>query len=134
MALFQINREPTDRTLRQFAAVSAVALPTLAWLSTHGTTATVVAAIVGGAALLTWPRPQLLKHPFVWLSLATAPIGMVLGEALLLTMYFCVFVPIGLLFKLIGRDPLARKFDRSAESYWVPRTTSRDAATYLRQF
>lgn len=134
MALFQINRAPTDRTLRQFAAIAAVAFPTLAWVATRNTTAAVFAATIGGAALLTWSRPQLLKRPFVWVSLATAPIGMVLGEVLLLTMYFGVFAPIGLLFKLIGRDPLSRKFDRSAKSYWVERTASRAPATYLRQF
>jgi hypothetical protein len=134
MALFQINREPTDRMLRQFGAIAAVALPTLAWLTTRSTTVTIAAGVIGTAALATWPRPQLLKKPFVALSLATAPLGMVLGEALLLAMYFGVFLPIGLLFKLIGRDPLARKFDRSAESYWVPKGSSSDAAAYLRQF
>lgn len=134
MALFEINRTPTDRVLRQFGAIAAIALPTLAWVATRNTAATIAAAVVGTAALATWPKPQLLKKPFVALSLATAPLGMVLGEALLLAMYFGVFLPIGLLFKLIGRDPLARKFDRTAESYWVPKATSPDAAAYLRQF
>lgn len=134
MALFEINRTPTDRVLRQFGAIAAVALPTLAWVTTHNVLVITVGALVGAAALATWPKPQLLKRPFVALSLATAPLGMVLGEALLLAMYFGVFLPIGLLFKLVGRDPLARKFDRSAESYWVPKRTSPDAAAYLRQF
>jgi len=134
MALFQVNREPTDRTLRQFAAISTIALPALAWTTTHHIAATIVGAVLGAATAATWPRPQLLKRPFVWLSLVTAPIGMVLGEALLLAMYFGVFMPIGLLFKLIGRDPLDRQFQKSAESYWAPKKTSPNAAAYLRQF
>ena len=134
MALFQINREPTDRMLRQFGAIAAIALPTLAWVTTRNAPVTIAAAVIGAAALATWPKPQLLRKPFVALSLATAPLGMVLGEVLLLAMYFGVFLPIGLLFKLIGRDPLARKFDRSAESYWLPKGSSSDAAAYLRQF
>jgi alpha-beta hydrolase superfamily lysophospholipase len=134
MALFQINREPSDRTLRQFAVISMGALPTLAWMTTHDLVAVSAAAIVGGLMALTWPRPQLLKRPFVLLSLLTAPIGMVLGEVLLLVMFFGVFMPIGLLFKLLRRDPLDRKFDRSARSYWMPKAGSPDAAAYLRQF
>lgn len=134
MALFQINREPSDRTLRQFAMISTGALPALAWTTTHNLVAVSVAAIVGGLMAFTWPRPQWLKRPFVLLSLLTAPIGMVLGEVLLLVMFFGVFMPIGLLFKLLRRDPLDRKFDRSARTYWVPKATSPDAAAYLRQY
>jgi len=134
MALFQINREPTDRTLRQFAAISTIALPALAWTTTHNIAATIVGGILGAAAAMTWWRPQLLKRPFVWLSLVTAPIGMVLGEVLLLAMYFGVFMPIGLLFKLLGRDPLDRKFQKSSASYWVPKKSAPNAAAYLRQF
>jgi hypothetical protein len=33
-----------------------------------------------------------------------------------------------------GRDPLARRFDRDAETYWVPREETPDPARYFRQF
>ena len=34
-------------------------------------------------------------------------------------LFYGMFFPIGLFFKLIGRDPLQRKFDKSATSYRV---------------
>lgn len=36
-------------------------------------------------------------------------------------MYYIGLVPIGLLMKLFGKDPLNRSFDPSAESYWIDR-------------
>ncbi len=35
---------------------------------------------------------------------------------------------------LIGRDPLQRKFDRTADSYWKPRLPNDKSERYFRQF
>jgi len=35
--------------------------------------------------------------------------------------FFTTVVPTGLIMRLMGRDLLGLKFDRAAESYWVPR-------------
>src|SRR5687768_17400236 len=135
MALFKIDRNPTDRTLRQFAAAACVALPLAGWLTTRGLVgvgcgATVAAVMVAAA----WVRPQSLRLPFVGLSYVTAPIGLVVGEVLTLVMYFGVFAPIGFVLRLTGRDPLERRFRPEAPSYWTPKRPARDAAAYLRQF
>ena len=36
-------------------------------------------------------------------------------------MFFLVITPMGLLMRLFGKDPLRLRFDRSADSYWIPR-------------
>jgi Saxitoxin biosynthesis operon protein SxtJ len=56
-----------------------------------------------------WTRFGLLLHKI------TSPI--VLGF-----MFFVVVTPIGLLMRLVGKDPLSLKPNRDAASYWVDRT------------
>jgi hypothetical protein len=34
----------------------------------------------------------------------------------------------------MGRDPLQRKFDPAATSYWQPKAQPKDAASYFRQW
>jgi hypothetical protein len=36
-------------------------------------------------------------------------------------MFFVVITPMGLLMRAFGKDPLRLKFDRAAQSYWIPR-------------
>src|SRR6476620_10755815 len=57
---------------------------------------------------LLWTRLGLLLHRLV------SPI--VMGA-----MFYLVFTPIGLLFRLLGKDPLRLRLDRGAASYWIHR-------------
>jgi hypothetical protein len=41
---------------------------------------------------------------------------------------------LGLLFRLVRRDPLGRKFDPRAKTYWHCRKPPDDLARYFRQF
>jgi hypothetical protein len=132
--LFKIDKNPSSKTLRQFAAASCVALPLLGW--TFGETiglgcGVVVAKLMVAAAVA---RPQSLRLPFLGLSYATAPLGLVVGEILAVLMYFAVFAPIGLLLRATGRDPLARRFEPESKSYWTPKRRAPSGASYLRQF
>lgn len=36
-------------------------------------------------------------------------------------LFYIVFMPIGLLMRVSGKDPLRLKFDPAAKSYWIPR-------------
>lgn len=79
--------------------------------------------LIVGAAIATvgLVRPNVLA-PFnrVWtrlgilLSRITNPIVMGL-------MYFVVLTPAGLLMRLFGKDPLHRRIDPSAATYWIVR-------------
>ena len=41
-------------------------------------------------------------------------------KPLLIAVYYLLVTPAGLLSRLVGRDPLARRWDRGARSYWIP--------------
>ncbi len=65
--------------------------------------------------------PIILKPIYyAWMSLAFV-LGFVMTRVILTVFFFVVLTPVGLVFRLIGRDALHRKLDRSAATYWIPK-------------
>lgn len=145
MALLEINWRPSDRQLRQFGLLCIVMLPLFGWI------------LVGHPALEPWNRPAMivvgglavaggllgsigvlqpqgLRLVFVSATLLAWPIGLVVSEVLLAVIYFGVFTPVALVFRLIGRDALERRIDRGAASYWRPKIQPADIRRYYRQY
>ena len=50
---------------------------------------------------------------------AAFPIGWVVSHALMAAIYYLVITPMAVAMRLLGRDPLDRRFDRDATTYWV---------------
>lgn len=136
MKLIQINRDPSDRQLRQFGLIALVALPAVTWFWIGGNVPLIAGMGAAGALLagVGWFRPQALRPIFVGLCYLFLPIGLVVGELALLTIYLTVFAPMGLLFRLFGRDRLHRSFEPSASTYWQEKRQPGGAASYLRQW
>jgi hypothetical protein len=139
-----MNWKPTDRQLRQFGIMALVALPLAGWLFTGKPwpaaatrmQATVVGTLAGVgvvAALLALVRPQALRGPFIGATLLALPIGLVVGEVVLLLIYFGLFLPVSMIFRLMGRDALDRRIDREAKSYWQPKARPAGPESYFRQ-
>ena len=67
------------------------------------------------------------------MSYATYPVGFVISHVVLALVYFLVLTPIGLTMRLFGHDPLSRKFDPGARSYWKPRHETKPTESYFNQ-
>jgi hypothetical protein len=143
MKLIEINRNPTNRQLRQFGVAALLFLPLIGWLSTGKprTLAAVNLPLLGSLAamglamaLLGFIKPKALQPVFVGASLVTLPIGLVVGEVVLLILFFGLFAPMGLLFRLIGRDALQRRLERDAKTYWQRKRQPDSPARYYQQF
>jgi hypothetical protein len=89
------------------------------------------AVAVASLALL---RPAMLRPLYVLLTAITFPIGLVVSNVLVLAVYYVAIVPLGLVLRLVGWDPMHRAFDRASKSYWVPRKSDKVAATYFNQY
>jgi len=89
-----------------------------------------------GAALpalgLVWPG--VLRIVYLAASYATFPIGFVVSYVILAVVYYLVLTPIGLVSRLTGYDPMQRRFDRSAKTYWTPREPEETTERYFKQF
>jgi len=127
-------RVPTDRSFGwTFAIVSGALSSWMFWkASPHA------APVLGLCALFvlaTIARPTILRP----LNIAWAYVGLALHKIVsplaLGAIFLVALVPAGLVFRLIGRDPLKRTFEPSQPSYWVDRTPpGPDGKTLPRQF
>lgn len=147
MSLIEVNWKPSRRMCRQFGVGAFVVFGALgAWalaqhrifgfgLSERAAEITgwtlVAAAVVCG--LLGIVAPRLLRWAFVGLTLLTLPIGIVVSYVLIAALFYLLFTPIALFFRLIGRDLMHRRFEPSAETYWTERKPATDVKRYLRQ-
>ena len=135
MKLVAINWQPADRQLKQFGLVALGALPFLGWLWGAERQLILILALIGaGLAALAFVSPRAVKPIFLGLTLLTLPIGMVVGELFLLLLYYVVFLPTGMIFRLLGRDALQRNLDPAAPTYWQPKAQPTGPASYFHQF
>jgi hypothetical protein len=72
--------------------------------------------------LITGIFAQVILRPIYigWMKFAFA-LGWVNTRVILGLFFYLVLAPVGLLMRLFGHDPLHRKIDRKAGSYWVKR-------------
>lgn len=139
MALIEINRNPTARELRQFATIWWPAFCALVGVWIYGATGSFVwpsllATAALGVATVGAIAPLALRPMFVGWITATYPIGWVVSHTILAVVFYLAVTPIGILRRTLGGDPLTRRFDRAAPTYWVTRPSQPDKARYLRQF
>jgi hypothetical protein len=135
MSLFRLEPNPTTRQLHQFGAIGASLLLLTGWWQRDSVVAAVALAACAliGAACTIW-IPVSLKRPFVWLSAALLPIGLVVGEIVLAAVYFFIFAPVAIVFRVMGRDALQRSLDADAATYWQDSAEPSTAASYFRQY
>jgi hypothetical protein len=137
--LTEIQWHPTIRELRVFgiggllASIAAALVLHFVWGAAVLWT---VAVLATGTALClcSLVSTRLTRLLYIGLTLVTMPIGFVVSFVLLAVFYFLLLTPVALVFRLIGRDVLCRRFDAAAESYWVPHKANEDMARYFHQF
>lgn len=58
------------------------------------------------------------------------------GRVVMAMLFFAVLTPVGLVMRMAGRDPLRRRLDREASSYWLVRDAARNErqTSMTRQF
>jgi hypothetical protein len=142
--MIEIDWKPHETTLRQFGWIC---------LPGFGLVGTVVAWRLGcfegsgswTASLVLWGlavicpivgmlAPRALKYLFIGMMVLAFPIGLVVGTLVLLLLFFLLFTPIALWFKLIKRDEMKRRLSPEAETYWIPVEETRSPESYYRQF
>jgi len=147
MGLIAVNWKPDRKQLRGFGLAGLVAFGGLGtWVffmrSLFGVGLSPAGAQVTGIVLwsvgalcgvLSLTAPVGLRPLYVGLTLIALPIGFVVSHVILGVLFYGVFTPVALVFRLIGRDALHRRFDRDAETYWVRRKPTDDVKRYFRQ-
>jgi hypothetical protein len=138
MSLVPIDWQPSRKTLAQFSEfalffLGMVAAPAAYLRGRPAVAAAFWVAAVAIRLLGAWDASR-LRPVYLGLSLATWPIGWVVSHLTMVVLYYGVITPIALAFRLAGRDPLARRFDPDAATYWEPYNPDRGMDRYLKQF
>jgi hypothetical protein len=139
MALLQINKNPRARDLRLFVGLwfplFFAFIGFQVWRKTGSLmTAGIVWGVAAFVALFGLAFLPLARLLYVGITAITYPIGWVLSHVILGTVFFGVFTPIALLMRGVGRDPMNRKLDRAAKTYWIARDERVPVDRYFRQY
>ncbi len=135
MSLVEINWSPNQKQISQFGVLCLLILPLLGWLwRVSSTTIIALFAIASVIAFLAYFRPLMVRPLYVGLILFTAPIGFVVSELAMVLIYFAIFLPISLSFRLVQRDALKLKIDRGATTYWQSKPQPKDISSYYRRY
>lgn len=139
MSLIEINLHPSHKELRNFAVIALIASAIISLLLyvLKGLAIQLVAIIFAAGFIIFLSSFVCLKITriiYLSLILVTFPIGYVVSFILLAAFYFLLLTPLGLFFRLIGRDSLCRKFDLNAKSYWLSRQSPKNLDSYFHQF
>ncbi|MEX0641314.1 MAG: SxtJ family membrane protein [Pirellulales bacterium] len=128
----------TPRLLRQFAGLwLAIFLALAAWeyLGRDHTTSAAVFAVLalafGPAGLI---KPQWIRPLFALLMAIATPIGWLVSTIVLSVLFYGIFTPLALVFRLMGRDALVRRAPPRGATYWTPKPIVDDPRRYFRQY
>ena len=145
--MIEIDWRPDERVLRQFGLIALVGfsfLAALAWwellIFSFGLgdarhwVAGAFAGLAGLSGFFSAVAPRANRPIYLALTVLSYPIGFVLSYVIMGFLFFLMITPVGLFFRLTGYDPLHRKFDREATSYWVDPRPRRGKESFFRQF
>lgn len=137
MSLIRINRHPSRRELAVFGLCWLVFFAIFALVALarrHQGSAALLAALAVLVPLAGGIWPSGMRVVYLAMAYLAFPIGLVVSFLILAAVYYLVLTPTGLVMRLVGYDPMSRRFDAEAKSYWCPRQSPRDPGRYFRQF
>ena len=139
MALVSLNLKPSTKQLRDFGLAALCMCPLIGlllfWLDKLRLTGLIVFGLIGLTMfILSRISTALIKPVYQGMMIVTFPIGWVVSHLMMGLFYYGVVTLIAIIFKIIGRDPLCRKYEPRAESYWIPYKQSRSPKHYFHQF
>jgi len=135
--MIEINKHPSRRDLLVFVAILPVFFAlagTFAWRSGSSRAALALWGIGAAISLLAFAAPPVRRWLYLGWMYASYPIAWTVSHLILVVIYFLVATPIAFALRIAGRDPMQRKLDKAAASYWVARKPGRHSARYFRQF
>ena len=129
---------PRDRDLRQFAALWIAFFSGLAawqgFVRSHALLAWLLFGVAIAVGMLGLWRPRSIRPIYVgWLVLAF-PIGWTVSHVILAAVFYLVFTPVALVFRVMGRDALQLRRTADTDTYWSRKPQAEHPRRYYQQF
>jgi hypothetical protein len=132
-----VTAAPSPRTLRQFAALFLIVFVLVAglrvWRGDTGTLTTAIAVTGVVIGLLGLVRPEAIRYVYTGWMIAAFPIGWTISRVIVTLLFYVVFTPFALVFRLIGRDALRRR-RHTLTTYWLETNAAEPPESYYGQF
>ena len=126
-----IARRATDR---QFGIVIGVVLALIgAKLHRHHTACIVLFVLAAVFLLVAWVLPRVLKPLNAGWSFLGEHLAKVTNPVLITLTYVIGVLPLALLMRIAGKDPLRLKRGNVKQSYWIEKTDQFPAAESMRR-
>lgn len=139
--MLKLDLNPPQSQLRQFGIIALFGFPIVGAVLSNlifgdwqHTLFWVLLAVGVITLVLSRVNASLIKPIYVGLMVIALPIGLVISFVLMGLIYYGMVTPLGLVFRLFGRDPLNKKPDPAAKSYWHVRSAQPTPASYLKQY
>ena len=135
--MIEPNWYPGRKQLRQFAAASLVGFALIGYFvvyrKVHSLNGAYACAAIGILSFLVgMVRPESIRPLYALLMGLTLPIGWLISAVFLRIIFYGFFTPIGIVFKIAGRDPLKTRKPAGA-SFWIDHRDRTDSESYFRQ-
>ncbi len=145
--MVEINLKPDEKILRQFGFIALVGFGFLAGIAhfellifsfglgdaKEGVTFAFL-GIAAASTLFSLVYPKANLPIYLGLTVISYPIGFVLSYVIMGTLFYLLITPVGLFFKLTGRDSMNRRWEPEAATYWADPRPRRENESYFRQF
>ena len=129
---------PKTKELRQFAGLSLLVFGGLAawryWSRGFDNIVAALAVLALAIGPIGLVKPNLIRWIYVGWMIVAFPIGWTVSRIMMGILFYGIFTPIALWFRLIGRDPLDRRLEPGRASYWTPKPAPVSVRSYFRQF
>lgn len=134
----ELNTRPTASDLRQFGLIflgGTAALGLVFWqVFDKDLHRAQFFFIAGGAVMILSLIPPIGRLLYiVWMAFGLT-LGLITSPAIMFLLFLLLIVPVGIIFKITGRDLMRRKLDDKAESYWEDYPKADDPSRYVKQF
>ena len=144
MALLKVDLNPDRKALRTFGVIWMCAFALIGgWIRLGNSflffdpspaSALALWGVAAAGGLLAFVAPSAIRPVYVLLTLVTLPIGLVASYLVVGVLFYVVLVPVGLVRRVVGRDPLERRFVSNQASYWCRREPAADVTRYYKQY
>ena len=136
--MIEINWHPGERQLKQFALFSLPGFGLFGAVAWHMTGSAVIAVFFLATGVCTCvlgiKSPHRVRPIYLALTAATFPIGWCVSAMILRLFFYAVLTPIGLISRLMGRDPLRLRRPESAQTYWKHAEQAQSIESYFRTY
>lgn len=131
-ASHRVTRTPSDRNFGLTMAAVLVLYSAYAFAHGRRSVGLMLAAVVIGALAVV--RPRTLHLPNVLWTRLGVLLERIVNPIVLGIVFALVITPLALVMRIAGRDPLRRRIDRDATSYWIARADPPTSDSWPRQF